>query len=248
VQELCCEGDKRSDFEASYSELMTRTSNIWQATLAVALQAAKKKKAATPSATFNFVRHFGGVALVPLAIVDSTIIPTFGSLDLLTAWLAAGNPDLWWYYAVMSTAGSLIGAFITYRMGKKMGAPWIEKKIGAARLRRVKNALERHGAGSIFVATIAPPPFPTAWFFLGAGAFSMPLRKFFASALLGRALRYGLLTSVAAHYGRHFLRYLRHPMHYLLISLIVSASLIAASFLFAIKRKPELQPSASGGN
>jgi membrane protein YqaA with SNARE-associated domain len=220
-----------------------------QTAIALAIQAARKtKKTAAPSATFSFVRHFGGVALVPLAIVDSTIVPTFGSLDLLTGWLAAGNPDLWWYYTLMSTAGSLIGAFITYRMGKKMGESWIEKKIGAGRLQKVKNAIEHHGPGSIFVSTIAPPPFPTAWFFLGAGAFSMPLRQFFASALAGRVLRYGLLTSVAAHYGRHFLRYLRHPMHYLLISLIVTASLIAASILFAIKRKAQLQPSPSSGS
>ena len=226
---------------------MTLNSN-WEATLALALQAARKKKAATPSATFSFVRHFGGVALVPLAIVDSTIIPTFGSLDLLTAWLAAGNPDLWWYYTLMSTGGSLIGALITYRMGKKLGAVWIEKKIGAARLQKMRNAIERHGAGSIFVSTIAPPPFPTAWFFLGAGAFSLPPKRFLLSALAGRSFRYGLLTLVAAHYGRHFLRYLRHPMHYLLVSLIVTASLIAASFLFALRRKPELQPSTGGGS
>jgi membrane protein YqaA with SNARE-associated domain len=212
------------------------------------VQAAKKtRKGATPSATFSLVRQFGGVALVPLAILDSTIVPTFGSLDLLTAWLAAGNPDLWWYYTIMSTTGSLIGAFITYRMGKKVGEAWIEKKIGAARLRRVKNSIEQHGVGSIFVSTIAPPPFPTAWFFLGAGAFSLETKRFMGSALAGRLVRYGLLTLVAAHYGRRFLRYLRHPMHYLLISLIVTASLIAAALLFASRRRPQLQPSASAG-
>lgn len=217
-----------------------------QAARNAALQAARKKTAA-PSATFSFVRHFGGIALVPLAIVDSTIVPTFGSLDLLTAWLAAGNPDLWWYYTVMSTTGSLIGALITYRMGRKMGEAWIENKIGRDRLHKVKNAIEHHGAGSIFVSTVAPPPFPTAWFFLGAGAFSLSTKRFVASALAGRLLRYGLLTLVAAHYGRRFLRYLRHPLHYLVISLIITASLIAASFLFARKRKPQLQPSATAG-
>jgi membrane protein YqaA with SNARE-associated domain len=225
---------------------MRFNAQIRGAALTFAAQAAQRtKKTAAPSATFAFVRHFGGIALVPLAIVDSTIIPTFGSLDLLTAWLAAGNPDLWWYYTVMSTAGSLIGAYITYRMGKKMGEAWIERKIGAKRLRKVKSTIERHGWGSIFVSTVAPPPFPTAWFFLGAGAFSLSRKRFFAAALAGRSLRYGLLTLVAAHYGRHFLRYLRHPMHYLLISLIVTASLVAASILFAYRRKPELQPSVS---
>lgn len=230
------------------SAQMLSNAKLVRGLTAVALQAAKKtsKKGAAPSATFSFVRHFGGIALVPLAIVDSTIIPTFGSLDLLTAWLAAGNADLWWYYTLMSSTGSLIGAYITYHMGRKMGEAWIEKKIGRRRLQKVKSAIEHHGVGSIFVSTVAPPPFPTAWFFLGAGAFSLSVKTFLVSVVAGRLLRYGLLTLVAGHYGRHFLRYLRHPLHYLLISLIITASLIAASMLFAARRKPQLEAATPG--
>lgn len=212
--------------------------------LAAAVQA--RRKTAARSTSLMLVRHFGGIALVPLAVLDSTIVPTFGSLDLLTAWLAVGDPERWWYYALMSTAGSLIGAIITYRMGKKMGEWWIERKIGHKRLQQFHDALDRHGSGAVFVSTIAPPPFPTAWFFVVGGAFSFPRKKFVAATLAGRTLRYGLLTLVAAHYGRRFLRYLRHPLHYLLISVIITASLIAAAILFG-KRKSRLQPSATPG-
>jgi membrane protein YqaA with SNARE-associated domain len=191
----------------------------------------------------TWLRHVGGIGLVPLAIVDSTIIPTFGSLDLLTAWLAVGNPDLWLYYALMSTIGALIGALVTYYMGKRTGAAWAEKKIGRKRLLQIENAIEHWGFGGIFVPTICPPPCPTAWFFLVAGAFSFPMKKFISAVLLGRALRYSLLTLVAAHYGRHFLRYLRHPLHYLLWSLIITASMIAAVYLFG-RRKAALQAAA----
>src|SRR5262249_38908569 len=171
-------------------------------TLAAVVQA--KKKSALPSTSFSLVRHFGGIALVPLAVLDSTIIPTFGSLDLLTAWLAVGDPKLWWYYALMSSAGSLIGALLMYRMGEKMEALWIEKKIGAKRLNQIRNAVEHPAFGAVFVSAIAPPPFPTPWFFVVAGAFSVPRKRFVAAALGGRLLRYALLTLVAAHYGRHF--------------------------------------------
>ena len=216
--------------------------NLSQAVLAAAAQA--KKAAAAPSTPLMLVRHFGGIALAPLAVLDSSIIPTFGSLDLLTGWLAVSDPNLWWYYALMSTAGSLIGAFLMYRMGQKMEAWWIEKKIGKKRLKQIRDAIEHHGFGAIFVCTIAPPPFPTSWFFVVAGAFSLPRKKFIAAALAGRALRYGLLTLVAAHYGRHFLRYLRHPLHYVLISIIITASLIAAAILFG-KRKARPQSAAT---
>jgi membrane protein YqaA with SNARE-associated domain len=215
-----------------------------QMALAVLWQA--KKKTAAPSTSLTLVRHFGGIALVPLAVLDSTIIPTFGSLDLLTAWLAVGDPDLWWFYALMSTTGSLGGALLMYRMGKKMGSWWIEKKIGAKRLQRIRGPVEHHGFGAIFVSTIAPPPFPTPWFFVVAGAFCVPRKKFVTAAVTGRLLRYGLLTLVAGHYGRHFLRYLRHPLHYLLISVIITASLLTAVYLFG-RRRSGLQPTPSAG-
>jgi membrane protein YqaA with SNARE-associated domain len=202
----------------------------------------RKRAATSPATTFMFLRHVGGIGLIPLAILDSTIIPTFGSLDLLTAWLAVGNPDLWLYYAAMSTIGATIGALITYRMGKKMGESWIEKKIGRKRLRKIEDAIEHWGFGAIFVPTIAPPPCPTAWFFLVAGAFSFPLKQFVGAAVLGRSLRYSILALVAAHYGRHFLRYLRHPLHYLLWSLIITASLLAAAYLFG--RRSAIQATA----
>jgi membrane protein YqaA with SNARE-associated domain len=220
--------------------------NSWQLTLAAVLQA--KKKTAVHSTTLTLVRHFGGFALVPLAVLDSSIIPTFGSLDLITAWLAIGDPEHWWYYAVMSTAGSLIGALMTHRMGQKMGEWWIERKIGRKRLQQFRNAIDRHGSGAVFVSTVAPPPFPTSWFFVVAGAFAFPRKKFAAAILAGRAVRYGLLTLVAAHYGRVFLRYLRHPLHYLLISVIITASLIAAVILFGMRKStPQRQPSTSTG-
>src|SRR5262244_3843321 len=93
----------------------------WTAMLELAAQRTRTRS----SSTFvTFLRHVGGIGLIPLAIVDSTIIPTFGSLDLLTAWLAVGNPDIWLYYAAMSTIGATIGAAITYRMGKKVGVWW----------------------------------------------------------------------------------------------------------------------------
>jgi membrane protein YqaA with SNARE-associated domain len=147
----------------------------------------------------------------------------------------------------MSSAGSLIGAILMYRMGRKMEALWIEKKIGAKRLQQIRNAVEHHGFGAIFVSAIAPPPFPTPWFFVVAGAFSVPRRQFIAAALSGRVLRYGLLTVAAAHYGRHFLRYLRHPLHYLLISIMVTASLLAAAYLFGKSRKIVAQASPGTG-
>jgi hypothetical protein len=51
------------------------------------------------------MRHLGAFGLFLLAIVDSSPIPTFGGLDILTAILAARHREPWYYYAGVATAG-----------------------------------------------------------------------------------------------------------------------------------------------
>src|SRR5208337_1751109 len=96
-------------------------------------------------------RSLGRVGLVILGVVDSSVIPTFGSLDALTAVLAVKNQKLWPYYAAASTLGSLIGAYITYRVSLRAGEQWLEKRIGTKRSRQVHGLLNRWGFAAAFV-------------------------------------------------------------------------------------------------
>ena len=160
---------------------------------------------------WKLLRSLGGVGLVILGVADSSVIPTFGSLDVLTAILSVKNHDLWPYYAVASTLGSLIGAYLMYRMSARAGEHWLEKRIGPKRSRQVQGLLKRFGFAAVFVSCVAPPPFPTSPFFVGAGALRYPQGRFVSAVLAGRALRYGVLGYLAATYSRTILRALRHP-------------------------------------
>lgn len=185
--------------------------------------------------------HFGGLGLVPLAVLDSSIIPTFGSLDILAAFLAARHADVWPYYAAMATIGAMIGAYITYKIGQRTGRGWMERRVGAHRSRQVAYILERWGFGAIFVSTVAPPPCPTALFFLAAGAFDYHMKKFMTAVFTGRAIRYTLLTLVSAIYGRRILRYVRHPQQFLLPSLLLTLLILGMVCVFILLGKtPEL--------
>ena len=146
-----------------------------------------------------------------LGVLDSSVIPTFGSLDALTAILAVNNHELWPYYAAASTAGSLIGAYITYRMSARAGESWLEKRIGKGRSRQVQGLLQRWGFAAVFVSCVAPPPFPTSPFFIGAGALRYPQGRFVSAVVTGRALRYAAIGFLAAKYSHSILRLLRHP-------------------------------------
>ena len=160
---------------------------------------------------WKLLRSLGGVGLVILGVADSSVIPTFGSLDAHTAILSVKNHELWPYYAAASTLGALIGAYLTYRMSARAGEQWLEKRIGTKRSRQVQGLLKRFGFAAIFVSCIAPPPFPTSPFFIGAGALRYPEGKFVTAVLAGRTLRYAVLGFLAATYSRTILRFLRHP-------------------------------------
>ena len=160
---------------------------------------------------WRLLRSLGGVGLVILGIADSSVIPTFGSLDALTAILAARNHELWSYYAAASTVGALIGAYVTYRMSERAGDSWLEKRIGTKRSQQVQGLLTRFGFAALFVSCVAPPPFPTSPFFVGAGALHYPKGKFVSAVLAGRALRYGVLGFLAATYGQTIIKLLRRP-------------------------------------
>src|SRR5271169_6269601 len=94
---------------------------------------------------WKLLRSLGGVGLVILGVADSSVIPTFGSLDALTAILAVKNHELWPYYAAASTLGAFVGAYITYRMSARAGDEWLEKRIGTKRSRQVQALLKRFG-------------------------------------------------------------------------------------------------------
>jgi membrane protein YqaA with SNARE-associated domain len=173
---------------------------------------------------WKLLRSLGGVGLVLLGIVDSSVIPTFGSLDALTAILAVKNHELWPYYAAASTAGSLMGAYITYRMSVRAGEHWLEKSIGPKHSRQVQELLKRWGFAAIFVSCVAPPPFPTSPFFIGAGALRYPQGRFISAVVAGRALRYTAIGFLAAQYSHSILRFLRHPR-----SLAADAKLIGVT-------------------
>jgi len=156
------------------------------------------------------MRHLGGFGLLLLAIVDSSPIPTFAGPDILTAILAARQREPWYYYAAVATAGSVIGAYFTFRMARKAGLDYLNRKFGQRKVARLLKYFERWGTGALVVSTVVPLPFPTSAFFAAAGVLDYPFRTFIVVVALGRAARYGAIAAIASHYGRRFVVGLQH--------------------------------------
>jgi membrane protein YqaA with SNARE-associated domain len=180
------------------------------------------------------LRHLGALGLFFLAILDSSPLPTFGGPDILTAVLSASHRDPWYEYAATATAGSVLGAFLTFRVARRAGSAYLDKKFKKTKLAKFLKLFKRWGSGTLFASTAIPIPTPTSMFFAAAGASDYPLGKFIAIVTVGRVVRYSAIALVADHYGRHLLRVLRHPMQYwgwMLLLLALTIALIAGGIL-----------------
>lgn len=184
-----------------------------------------------------FVRHLGALGLFFLAIADSSPLPTFAGPDILTAILAARHREPWYYYAGIATVGSVIGAYTMYRMARKAGLDYLNRKFGERKVARLLKHFDRWGTGALVFSTLVPFPFPTSAFFAAAGVLDYPLRTFIIVVALGRAVRYGAIAIIASLYGRRFIVGFQHPLQHPVWLLTVAATSVIAITVTLLLRK-----------
>ena len=182
----------------------------------------------------SMFRHLGALGLFFLAILDSSPLPTFGGPDILTAILAASHRDPWYEYAAVATAGSVTGAYLTFRIARKAGSAYLHSKFGNRKLDAILRFFHKWGTGAIAVSTAVPFPWPTSVLFAAAGASNYSVGRFLTVVTICRGARYAFIAIIADHYGRHFIRVLRHPAQHwgwLLLFAAVIFSLIMAGIV-----------------
>lgn len=188
----------------------------------------------------HLVTRLGGPGLIALGLVDNSVIPLPGGMDAATILLAAAQREPWWYYAIMATAGSLLGGYLTYRLGVKGGEETLEKKISKRRADKVSRIFRKFGFWSIAVNAVVPPPMPIVPILIVAGALKYPRQKFLCALAVGRGARYLLLAYLGHVYGRSILHWLGsyyQPLLYILIGLAVLGSLVGLYFWWRNKQR-----------
>jgi membrane protein YqaA with SNARE-associated domain len=175
----------------------------------------------------SILTHWGGIGVLILAALDSSVLPTLGGVDALTILLAARHPELWPYYAMCSTAGSVSGASLAYRLS---GLGVLHRRIKGVAFDRVKSFLKRFGGFALSLAALLPPPFPTSAFVLSAGATRYRFTLFVLSFGIGRACRFDLLAYLASVFGRRAVAKARSA-HTLLLLLAIGGASVCVGVL-----------------
>src|SRR5260370_41370619 len=84
---------------------------------------------ASKKSAVRWLIHLGGPGLILLGLADNSLIPMPGSTDVVTILLAAHHRNVWVYYAMMATAGAVLGGYLTYRMARRGGKQTSGKRV-----------------------------------------------------------------------------------------------------------------------
>jgi membrane protein DedA with SNARE-associated domain len=177
--------------------------------------------------------HLGGPGLILFGIIDQSFVPVPGGMDALTIVLAAGQPDRWPYFAVMSTIGTVIGAYITYAISRKGGKEALKKRLLPRQIKKIESKFKEHGFSAVFVPCLLPPPLPAVPFLVGAGALQYPKRRFLLAVTSGRLLRYMVIAYLGHLYGDAILGFFkRYELVIIIVFVVLMVGATLGGFLY----------------
>jgi membrane protein DedA with SNARE-associated domain len=150
----------------------------------------------------EFFSGYGGVAVLLLAIADSSFLSFPEGNDLLIVILSTGGS---WgnmaYFVCLTVIGSVIGCLLLYTVGRKGGRAILKKKFSVQKIERAEKIYGKYGILAVLIPSVLPPPLPFKIFVLSAGVFGMIPSRFLTAVAIGRSIRYSMWGILAVLYG-----------------------------------------------
>jgi membrane protein YqaA with SNARE-associated domain len=148
--------------------------------------------------------------ILVLAFLDSSIVFSLPfAIDAAVVLLAARDSERFWLYPVLAMIGSVVGAAVTFWLGRKLGEAGLERFVAMRHLKRVKGKTKDMGAVALAALDLVPPPFPFTPFILAGGALDVSETKFFVTLTGVKLLRFGAEALLARAYGRQIIAWMR---------------------------------------
>ena len=188
----------------------------------------------------RWILRLGAPGLILVGLIDNSVIPIPGGMDVFLILLTAHRRSWWIVYALTATAAAMLGGYVTYRLAKKGGKESLERKIGPSRARKVYRRFARGAFSTVLVGAMIPPPFPLVPVLMAAGILQYSPRKFLTALGIGRGVRFFAIAFLGREYGTAIMgwlsRYYR-PFLYTLIAVGVVGG--AAAILYFKRHKPK---------
>lgn len=147
--------------------------------------------------------------LVVMSALDTTLVFFLPlGIDLAVVIVTARNPDRFWLYAGLATLGSVLGALLTFWVGRQIGEHGLTKVMSEKQLERVKDRVSGKAAVGVALLGIIPPPFPFKLFILASGALGARAWTFVTTLAGVRFARFLAEAGLSALYGNRILEWM----------------------------------------
>jgi len=181
---------------------------------------------------YSWVLHwaetpYGSWALFLLALSESSFFPV--PPDVLLIALAVSIPKKSFKYALICTAGSLIGGCLGYLIGWQFMITVGEKIIQfyglTHKMQYIRDMYMQYDAWAIGIAGFTPIPYKV--FTISAGAFGINFTVFVIASAVSRALRFFLVGWLIYIFGPRIKTFIEKYFNILAITFV---ALLAAGF------------------
>lgn len=166
-------------------------------------------------------------ALSVVAFTESSFFP-IPPFVLIVAMLANERKQSWVKLALIGTLSSVLGGIFGYFVGKffygYIGAPLIAWYGVEAEVAHLGSIFKEHVFLTIILASISPLPYKV--FTLSAGLFSVNFGMFVLASLIGRSMRFLLVSFLADKYGIHAKKFIVKQQKIANITLWISVIVI----------------------
>jgi membrane protein YqaA with SNARE-associated domain len=153
--------------------------------------------------TVSWADHPGGTwALFLIAFVESSFFPI--PPDILLLALCFGAREKWLKYALVCTAGSVLGGIagwgIGYGLRETVAIPLLSAFDPSGHTQeKIQTWYEAYGFWGILIAAITPIPYKVFTIFSGMMNYSLPL--LIGASIIGRGFRFFFVASLIRIFG-----------------------------------------------
>jgi membrane protein YqaA with SNARE-associated domain len=174
-------------------------------------------------------------------IISTLDASAFGvPMDPLVAGYVFANPHKAWLYCLAGAFGSALGSIVPFLLGRAGGELFLLKRIDEARLKRIRDRFERQEFLALLVPAMLPPPTPFKLFVFSAGVFEMKFPAFLLAIIIGRLVRFGVLSVLTIMFGERIVDQIKNLLHAhpAVLVLIVIALILIGYLIFRLLRAP----------
>jgi len=165
---------------------------------------------------------YGIWALFILAFSESSFFPI--PPDVLLIALCVSIPKRSFYFALVCSAGSVLGGLLGYLIGysfmSTVGMPIIEFYDLTSQFQRLQTVYTDYDAWAIAIAGFTPIPYKV--FTITAGAFHINLFVFTVASLLSRSARFFIISALIYFFGEKIQEFIEKYFNFLSIVFVVA--------------------------